>query len=265
MLKLQNYCNKYNVPMQSLVDVISDLKVIPMIRGKAFEFTAVEVLQHILPKNNWKVEHLNMNAQQGTKDIDVSVTRLSDNKEINVECKLTKNDSFKIEENKAVLRVKCMRSRTFSDNAAATRMATNYKVNRELLLMHADSYRMQDFDFVVTTLCNSFWTSEEDGQYTFSGKIDDYKFLKELFPNKFTSFDRFQSDAYYFLLFARSKDIAVAKDNNLACTRKKCINNKTHQECGFIPNYPVVNLNDVAEGKSPWKLIENIESEFKKF
>src|SRR3989338_2937159 len=121
--KIQDYCRKYDIAIKYLLDVISDLKVIPMIRGKSFEFSVSDLLKSKLSKN-WKVENLNINAQQGTHDIDVQITRINDKKKIRVECKLTKNDSFQINQEGAEIRVKCMRSRTFSDNPAATRMAT---------------------------------------------------------------------------------------------------------------------------------------------
>jgi hypothetical protein len=45
LLQVKQYCKKYDVPIESIVDVISDLKVIPMIRGKAFEFAASVLLK----------------------------------------------------------------------------------------------------------------------------------------------------------------------------------------------------------------------------
>ena len=69
------YCEKYNIPIAHLVDVISDLKVIPMVRGKAFEFSAADRLKSTLNQKNWLVKQLLLNAQQGTHDIDVSVER----------------------------------------------------------------------------------------------------------------------------------------------------------------------------------------------
>lgn len=264
IIKLQQYCDTYNIPIEHIVDVISDLKVIPMIRGKAFEFTVTNVLKNFLPQSRWKVEHLNIQAQPGTHDIDVAVTKLSSTKRINIECKLAKNNSFQIKGNSAMFRVKCMRSRTVSDNAMATRMARNYRVSRELILMHADSYREQDFDFVITSLGNSFWETKNN-IYTFNGNISQFNLLKKLFPSRFSTFNNFQKDTFKFLLFARSKDIVVSTRNGLSCQRRKCIKNGTGGNCGFIPNYPIVSINDVANGRSPWKLIETAERKFNNF
>jgi hypothetical protein len=262
--ELENYCEKYNIPIDNLVDVISDLKVIPMIRGKAFEYTVASVLKRMLSRRTWKVENPHLNAQPGVHDIDVLVTKLSNRRRINVECKLSKNDSFNIENGIATIRVKCMRSRTFSDNAAATRMARSYGITRELLLMHADSYRKKDFDFVVTSVGNSLWATDEM-EYVFSGTEAQFNFLRQKFPSKFSTFRNFQKDSFNFLLFAQSKDICACTENGLVCNRKKCIKNGTRDNCGFIPNYPIVNLNNIAAGAGPWKVLDNIKEAFSRF
>ncbi len=260
---IQKYCKKYDIAIKYLLEIISDLKVIPMIRGKSFEFSVSDLLKSKLSRD-WKVENLNINAQQGTHDVDVQITRISDKKKIRVECKLTKNDSFQINQNIAEIRVKCMRSRTFSDNPAATRMATHYGVDRNQLLIHADSYREQDFDFVITSSGNSMWTTI-NGRYTFDGNIEQFNLLKRLFPDNFKDFKKFQQEAFNFLLFAKSSDMVVSTNNNLKCTRNKCKNKGTDTNCGFIPNYPVINLNDVASSNSHWKRISSIEAEFNNF
>ncbi len=48
ILELELYCKKYDIPLGNIIEVISDLKVIPMIRGKAFEFTAANKLKALL-------------------------------------------------------------------------------------------------------------------------------------------------------------------------------------------------------------------------
>lgn len=263
LTRIKEYCKKYDVAIKYLVEVISDLKVIPMIRGKSFEYTVSDRLREKL-SNAWEVKNLNINAQPGVHDIDVFVIRKSDKKEVKVECKLTKNDSFSINKNIAELRVKCMRSRTFSDNASASRMARHYGVSKAALLIHADSYRQGDFDFVITSLGNSMWTTL-DGVYTFDGKKADFDFLHQLFPENFTDFNKFQQEAFNFLLVAKSSELIISPNNNLRCTRKKCKDSNSDINCGFIPNYPIVNLNDVASGSSVWKKIHNVENIFNKY
>ena len=261
--RIKEYCKKYDVALKYLVDVISDLKVIPMIRGKSFEYSVSDRLRAIL-SNSWEVKNLNINAQPGNHDIDVSVIRKTDKKEIRIECKLTKNNSFRLKKDHAELRVKCMRSRTFSDNAAAARMARHYGVSKEFLLVHADSYREGDFDYVITSLGNSMWTTIED-KYTFNGNREQFNYLNKLFPDHFTDFDKFQEQAFNFLLFAKSSDLIVSPKNKLVCTRRKCILVNSQNDCGFIPNYPIVNLTEVAKGTSSWKRIGIIEDCFNNF
>jgi hypothetical protein len=261
--ELNEYCKKYDIPIEYLIDVISDLKVIPMIRGKAFEFSAAAKLKDILSQRAWRVEHLLLNAQQGTHDIDVAVERIKDKKQVKVECKLTKNDSFRIISNdNCELRVKCMRSRTVSDNETATRMAQHYHIPREMILIHADSYRESDFDCVLTSIGNAFWISEESGKYVFNGTREQYAILKRLFPQQFTTFDNFQRETYNFILIACSKDLCVYTMNGIKCTRRKCAIKGTQDNCGFIPNYPIINLKEVAEGRSIWRTIDKAEKLF---
>ena len=230
--KIEEYCERYDIPIEYLTEVISDLKVIPMIRGKGFEFTISMKLREYLSSNAWSVENLNINAQQGIHDIDVSVKRLRDNREIRVECKLSKNNSFR---NNGSFRVKCMRSRTFSDNPAAIRMAGAYGIRKNLLLMHADSYRATDFDFVFSTLGNSFWRTI-NGLYTFAGTRTQYGILHDLFPHDFTSFENFKSDSFNFIIYAKASDLTCSPSN--PCNRRRCIANGSNSNCGFIPNYP---------------------------
>ena len=46
---IQEYCDKYNIPIENLIDILEDQKVLPMIRGKATEFVATVFLKRILP------------------------------------------------------------------------------------------------------------------------------------------------------------------------------------------------------------------------
>ncbi|PIW74711.1 MAG: restriction endonuclease, partial [Candidatus Portnoybacteria bacterium CG_4_8_14_3_um_filter_44_15] len=49
--KVKEYCEKYNIPIFYLAETLYEPKVVPMIRGKAFEFSVMMALQEILPKN----------------------------------------------------------------------------------------------------------------------------------------------------------------------------------------------------------------------
>jgi len=68
------YCKKFNVPVEYLFEILEDQKVTPMIRGKAMEFNAYLLLESNLPKTVWSVQKLNLNAQPGFYDEDISIT-----------------------------------------------------------------------------------------------------------------------------------------------------------------------------------------------
>ncbi len=51
--KVLEFCDKYNIPLLYLAETMYEPKVVPMIRGKAFEFSVMMALQEILPKDDW--------------------------------------------------------------------------------------------------------------------------------------------------------------------------------------------------------------------
>jgi len=67
--KVEEYCKKYNIPLFYLAETMYEPKVIPMIRGKVFEFSVMTALQEILPQNERQVDQSMMNAQIGFHDI----------------------------------------------------------------------------------------------------------------------------------------------------------------------------------------------------
>ncbi|MFM7365460.1 MAG: hypothetical protein ACKO11_13385 [Cuspidothrix sp.] len=93
--ELLEFCQTYNIPSEYLVPILSDPKVVPMIRGKAFEFSVVSLLSKALNPEEWIVDKPIINSQLGIHDTDVRVTHLKTNKVISVECKLAKNLSYK--------------------------------------------------------------------------------------------------------------------------------------------------------------------------
>lgn len=62
---LNNFCHKYNINLEDLADVLNDPKVIPMIRGKAFEFTVQSLISQILSPTKYQVTNPKINAQTG--------------------------------------------------------------------------------------------------------------------------------------------------------------------------------------------------------
>jgi len=241
---------------------MSDLKVIPMLRGKGFEYTVTDLLKSLLDSSKWDISNPNINAQSEVHDVDVYVTRKKDNKNVRIECKLSDKDSFRLYGDSPKFQVKCMRSRTVSDNEMATRMARRYGVSRETVLAHPDNYRDIDFDFVITSMGNAFWTTDDTGRYIFKASNEQIKTLVVLFPKIFNekdSIDEFKKKTFNFMIFAKSKSITATRENNVVCRRKRCITQGTFNTCGFIPNYPAVNLKELSEGRSVWRQLADIE------
>lgn len=296
---VREYCEYYNLPLKHLVEIMSDLKVVPMLRGKGFEFTASDAIRKRLTSDEWDVSNPIINAQSEVQDIDVLVTRKRDGRQIRIECKLAKNDSFKVGSSTTItenvgqadlftfteaaphfstvlknsksknkngsskksissFNVKCMRSRTISDNSMAERMAVKYGVSKREILNHADNYRETDFDYVVTSMGNAFWVTENKN-YIFKSKNSYIKSLGTLFPDHFGSIENendFKQKTFNFLLIAKSSDLKISLNNRIECRRRKCEN---PSNCGFIPNYPLVLLPDVATGSSPWKIVTDTD------
>lgn len=252
--KLYSVCSEYNLEIETLADTINDPKVIPMLRGKSFEFTACNIIRKNLPKNQYQVSNPKLNAQSSIKDIDVQLHNLISNKKYAIECKLSAKGSFrdKVKENKNLvsIRVKCMRSRTLGEVAAA-RKAEEIGITKEILIIHNDQYLANDFDFVITSIANAFYeTEKETGLYYWSPSQEAQDFLKLLGIEN-------QEEAFYKTYIARSKDLAVYENNNSKCSRKKCNN---HNNCGFIPNYPYIYF-DKRTGQviEPWIEVEKFQ------
>ena len=84
---LVNYCDTFKVPKEYIMDILIDQKVVPMIRGKATEYDVFLLLQRVLNQHEWSVAKLNLNAQNGMHDEDVTVTHQRTGIIIKVECK----------------------------------------------------------------------------------------------------------------------------------------------------------------------------------
>src|SRR3989344_739634 len=94
--KVKEFCEKYNIPIFYLAETLYEPKVVPMIRGKAFEFSVMMALQEVLPKSEWLVDKPMMNAQTGLHDVDVRVFHKPTGKVIRVECKLAKKGGYRL-------------------------------------------------------------------------------------------------------------------------------------------------------------------------
>jgi len=258
---LKGYCKRYNLPINHIVEVLSELKVVPMIRGISFEFSVLDSLRSILDENRWFITKPNINAQASVHDVDVEVTNLSTGTQIRIECKLAGKDTFRIlDRSRAKIKVKCMRSRTVNRKAARY-LANRYGVSVESVLAHADNYRESDFDFVITSMGNALWRTDRNGQFVFLPTDEERDWLERFFGEDDLSLNGLQDKCFNYFLIAPSSALIVSRENNITCKRRRCISAGTHHDCGFIPNYPEIILGD----QTRWKEIRECESLFEDF
>lgn len=217
------YCNTYKIPPEYIMDILIDQKVIPMIRGKATEYAVYLLLKKVLNPHEWVVSKLNLNAQTGFHDEDVTVTHQRTGIIIKVECKNATRGSFKYSKRAKIKEpfctIKCHKSRSDLSKASTTN----------------DRYLEGDFDLVISNLSNSIIAGS-----TYSENfelVQDEEALRKLseYYNQPIEFQPLFDAAYNDWRFAMSKDIA---------------------ENGVIPRTPKVKL----ENDEVWHPISDIES-----
>ncbi|MBD0370006.1 MAG: hypothetical protein ICV60_04175 [Pyrinomonadaceae bacterium] len=243
--EMRRYCRELNIETGDLYSVLTDPKVAPMIRGKAFEFSVSLRLSHILPEDEWQVSKPTLNAQTGSHDVDVKVLHNRTGRVISVECKLASKGGFKISKNQYIVPVKCMRSRTTKTPAKVAAGARALGVPPEAFLAHSDQYRASHFDVVATSLANAFYeTDRETMSYVFQPSAAGVEFLRKLNPPADIDLQTFVYNKVYI---ARSVDLAVSRDSGVVCIKRACTNK---YDCGFIPNYPLINFGEVIDAES---------------
>jgi hypothetical protein len=259
--RLEQYCEKYNIPISYLVETLYEPKVVPMIRGKGFEFSVMMTLQEILPKNEWKLSKAAMSEEISFHDTDIRVFHKRTGKTVRVECKLAKKEGFRLfADGHSEIRVKCMRSRTLG-SAKVKELAPKLGINEQVLLIHNDQYLSADFDVVVTSIGNAFYrTDRKTGLFEWRPKKTEEEFLLKLKPSNGESLKDF---AFRRMYIARTVDLAAKSNTGVVCTRGKCTN-KTN--CGFIPNYPVIRFDaGTAKSTNGWVPVEESPDLFKRF
>lgn len=259
--RVKEYCEKYNIPILYLAATLYEPKVVPMIRGKGFEFSVMMVLQQILPKNEWKVSKATMNEEISFHDTDIRVFHKRTGKVVRVECKLAKKEGHRLyADGHSEIRVKCMRSRTLGA-AKVKELAPKLGVDEQALLIHNDQYLPADFDIVVTSIGNAFYrTDRKAGLFEWRPKKTEEEFLLKLKPS---SKETLKDFAFGRMYVAKTEDLAARPNTGVVCTRGKC---KNRTNCGFIPNYPVIRFD--AKTSKPingWVPIEESPSLFKSF
>jgi hypothetical protein len=264
LAKIQAYCLDYNIQLDYLPDVLNDPKVIPMIRGKSFEYSAVLALRQVL-SNRFEVTKLRSNPQLGTHDEDVTVHDTQRNLQFSVECKLANKGSYRFDKKRKLhtLQVKCMRSRTLGVKQQQ-RLAPLYGISIYSLSIHSDSYRVGDFDTVVTSIGNAFYKTDEEKRFVWSPSEEGKRFLHDLSGDAVQDLRAF---AYQQMYIAWASDLAptyqTQRSPALSCRRKNCILAKTNFSCGFIPNYPVIQF-EVGNSHPlhPWYPLDNAQHLF---
>ncbi len=242
---MRRYCRELNIETRDLYNILTDPKVAPMIRGKAFEFSVSLRLSRILPKDEWTVSKPILNAQTGSHDVDVKVLHNRTERVISVECKLAGKGGFRISKGQYVIPVKCMRSRTTKTPSKVKAGAKMLGITRESFLAHSDQYRASHFDVVVTSLANAFYeTDQETMAYVFKPSTVGEEFLRKLRPPADIDLQTFVYNKVYV---ARSVDLAVSSESGIVCIKRAC---KHKTDCGFIPNYPLINFGEVRDEES---------------
>jgi len=247
ILKLQHFCEEYNLEFKNLTEILNDPKVVPMIRGKSFEFSVKNKLETILDQQIFEIVKPYMNAQIDSHDIDIQIKNILNGKKYIVECKLAAKHSFRFHEHNPYLKVKCMRSRTLGEKAAKQKAQITGKSVNELMI-HNDQYLSNDFDLVITSIANAFYDTNDDGMFYWNPKQNDFSFLNKL---KITT----QKLAFNCMYVAKSNDLIANENNTITCTKRKC----NDINCGFIPNYPIIKFDAHGNSQKPWVPIENIE------
>ena len=254
--ELIDFCELYNLPLEHLGATLKDPKVIPMIRGKAFEFSVKDKLSQVLKQDTWHVSKPFVNPQLGSHDQDVLIKHIPTNTEITIECKLAAKGKYKADKSRNIIRIKCMRSRTLGAELVK-KLAPMRGMSEESLSIHNDQYLPGDFDLVITSIANAFYETNADGIFVWQPTPAGQNFLEKKYGIGLTT-KEYQDRAFNDMYVIKSKDLTISHQNNLVCTRAKC-NHKN--DCGFIPNYPLLTFShsDLENPSNRWVHISKIE------
>ena len=216
------FCHKFNVPIEFLFEILEDQKVTPMIRGKAMEFSAFLLLDSALPRSAWSVQKLNLNAQQGVYDEDITITHRRTGIILKVESKSSVRGSFSSGERSRTMKkphfhVKCHRSRS----------------NISLAGTSNDRYSVDSFDVVVTNTSNSIFQGNTVGEE-----------LEVLHDESLRAilFEHYKVETLHDLVDASYRDWRFAVPSDIGID-------------GFIPRTPIVAI----ENDQFWRPISEIE------
>ena len=252
LLEIESYCEDHGIDFESLLKIINEPKVVPMIRGIGFEYVVEKDLKKKFNKSKrFEIKKPIINAQLGTPDVDIEIFDNTKEKSIKLECKLSKNGSFSAESRLTKnphCKIKVMRSRTLGEKNIQI-VAKNEGIGEDVLKQHRDSYIFTHFDFVITNIRNAFYKTI-DGKFQYSPSEEEESFLKSFFKTKCSQkINKLLINNHYFI----ESKFLIAKGNNIKCTKRDCTNK---DDCIFIPNYPIFDLNQSTK----WKPLSDLEN-----
>jgi hypothetical protein len=186
------------------------------------EYNAYLVIEQILPKTTWSVQKLNLNAQTGTHDEDISITHRRTGVILKVESKSAVRGSISDGKRSRNLKVphflvKSHRSRS----------------NIKLAGSSNDRYSVDSFDILVTNTSNAIFEGNTVGEHLEVIHDDNLKNL-----------------LYQFYSVQTDEDLITACENDW----RYCIPKDIAID-GFIPRTPYVML----ENDQNWKPLSSIE------
>jgi hypothetical protein len=219
---LLKYCKKFNISLEYLFAILEDQKVTPMIRGKAMEYNAFLLLDAGLPKAVWSVQKLNLNAQPGVYDEDISITHRRTGIILKVESKSAVRGSMSLGArsrvmNEAHFKVKSHRSRS----------------NIKLAGTSNDRYSVDSFDVLISNTSNAIFEGNTVGEHL--EIVHDEK-IKEML------YEFYEVENYIDLIAKCESDWRFCIPKDIAVD-------------GFIPRTPYVRLREDVN----WKPIAEIE------
>jgi hypothetical protein len=131
-------------------------------------------------------------------------------------------------------------------------------IEEDVLAVHNDQYLSKDFDIVLCSIGNAFYrTDKQTNRFEWRPNEMEEQFLHSMEPSKSESLKDF---AFRKMYLAKSCDIAVGKSTGVICTRKACNN---RNDCGFIPDYPIIRLDKLSNPINSWVSIEHALDFFK--
>jgi hypothetical protein len=219
--QLLKYCEEFAVPPEYLFQILNDQKVVPMIRGKATEFRGYLAVRSVLSESEWSVQKLNLNAQPGSGDEDISVTHRRTGVILKAECKNAVRGSMRSGIRARIccvphFRVKCHRSRS----------------NVKLAQTTNDRYSADTFDVILTDVSNALFQGR-----TVSAQLE------------------LLHDREILLLVAKHYSVSEDEDILKAAYRDwRFVLPSAIARDGFIPRTPIVCL----ESDPNWKPLDHL-------